>query len=632
MTRSVGVPTQRQEVLIGDGRCLAGPAHGWPVMAERKEHGPDEYVGEADVSPELAQRPRWLSELEHTATRLWAEATDTRVPGWPPVWLRLVAAAAAALVVLVLVVAVIRGIAEALTQASAGAVRAVSGAQIMGALADPVRTWLSNHTTGLAITSAQVWWVWIAAGAVFFILATCGTVGGRVGWILFGASTAAMTYAGTPGSGGATAAGLVTGAWAVLSVPALHRRRGAGPHVVYEPVPPGDIVPGPARDVSLTSTTDLPRGARGDVASIAADIYEGLLRRWAVRDQHVGGHPRRAWTVTSGPGQGFRARDETGQEAAGIALSSEAVVEVLAGLSRPPGVRPVVRWTGELPSAPDSCALRWQDHQSPDGAMGDFLKADPSELTQLAQHLLQIREDWASAMLPARIKSRAAILNKTHPLVSEGLLQPQDDEPLGQVTAYGWIDPATVVAGNAQTWNDFADHRPDQVRMIIDKLLTDPDPAAAARFVLAHDGIAQVQRVNGPVGPLHAVTVNGTHRTHALRILEAPLMAAEITVDPLPLHLTGFDVQDPEATAYEDVTALWRGLLTRGLIAGVVSGHDEFPHLELHHTSAAWMLLTADRAAAVSRAYERIYPGALAGLGIPGQAISTGRSWRNWLR
>jgi hypothetical protein len=81
--------------------------------------------------------------------------------------------------------------------------------------------------------------------------------------------------------------------------------------------------------------------------------------------------------------------------------------------------------------------------------------------------------------------------------------------------------------------DDFRSHRARQVPLIIQKLLTAPDPGRALAEILTDDGHVYLTRHPGPAGSIHRLTVNCTHRTHALRLLGVRVVAAEVTISSL---------------------------------------------------------------------------------------------------
>jgi hypothetical protein len=132
-------------------------------------------------------------------------------------------------------------------------------------------------------------------------------------------------------------------------------------------------------------------------------------------------------------------------------------------------------------------------------------------------------------------------------------------------------------------------------------------------------------------GPLHEVGGNGTHRTHAMRLLDVPQIAAEVYVPSLPLKLSTADVLTDRSDR-PPMADLWQALIDQNLLTGqVYQGPYHTATLEPDHIAAPWLLLAPDDAASLSAAYTRLYPGALAALGVPAAAAASGEAWTRWL-
>ncbi|MBE3014689.1 hypothetical protein IL992_36755 [Microbispora sp. NEAU-D428] len=80
--------------------------------------------------------------------------------------------------------------------------------------------YLSGHAAGPPSGPEALWQVWALAGPCLWLL---GLFRGwaRLAWILYGAATVGMVYAGSPPTGQALAGGLTVLVWAVLSLPVL---------------------------------------------------------------------------------------------------------------------------------------------------------------------------------------------------------------------------------------------------------------------------------------------------------------------------------------------------------------------------------------------------------------------------
>ncbi|GIL29139.1 hypothetical protein [Actinocatenispora comari] len=90
--------------------------------------------------------------------------------------------------------------------------------------------------------------------------------------------------------------------------------------------------------------------------------------------------------------------------------------------------------------------------------------------------------------------------------------------------------------------------------------------------VMGQPGHVHVHRLLGPAGPVHRISINGTHRTHAFRILDLPLVAAEATVHPLPVTVTELDMWGPQFDGPAE--PLWRGMIRRGLLHGRIVAQE----------------------------------------------------------
>jgi hypothetical protein len=111
-----------------------------------------------------------------------------------------------------------------------------------------------------------------------------------------------------------------------------------------------------------------------------------------------------------------------------------------------------------------------------------------------------------------------------------------------------------------------------------------------------------------------------------------PFVAAEVTVDPLPLQVDVFSTSGAdgwgEGRHHGPTAALWQALIDRGLLPGRIICTGYTALLEPYQVTAPWLLTCPRDAAVISAAYERLHPGAL---GIPAQAMSGPGQWCQWL-
>ncbi|MFD6713643.1 hypothetical protein ACFWDB_07105 [Micromonospora chalcea] len=582
-------------------------------------------------SSTAAQARQTLTAL---ANSMWQQARDRERDGWPPWWLPLFAVLVLAAVLGLLVVPLIRTLVEWGAAAAADLTGWAHGQAYARIVLDPVRDYLASHAAGLPVDGTTLWRTWCLAGGMLLLFSLVRSAGARIGWTLYGIGTAAMVAAETTGPGRWVAVGICALSWSLLSIPALsrHRRR---PQVIVAPPSQPAASPAPTVPAPRRATSPQPAPAQeehpDDDASWAAGLYEVLMRR-----EHLAPPAPQRWSATTHGSNGFTAVCDDGRHAAGIAVSGEAVRELLAGLSTPPGARPQVAWTTAPPAAPRGRRMDYIDLAEV-GGIHQFVLDSTDTLAQLAEVLRERRTQWpvARTQLGGKIRAQAAVLDRAHPLVRGASYTPDPtggyDDP-GTVTLNDWVPTNTIVGSNAAAWNDFAGHRPAQIALIIGKLLTADDPASALTEILTDDDHVHLTRYLGPAGPLHKVTVNGTHRTHALRLLGVPLVAAEVTVEPLPLRLDVFSASTTDGWGpgrhHGPTASLWRALIDRGLVTGRITDSGLHAILEPYQAAASWLLSSPRDAATISAAYDRIYPGAL---GIPAEAMSGPAQWCQWL-
>lgn len=587
--------------------------------------------GEPETTGEPAPGPRDV--LLTIGKHMWEQTRDTQGSNWPPLWLVLAVAGAGVGVVLMLIVPVVRG----LLFAAGDAIAALSGwaheqayAQIVLA---PVRRYLDTHAEGLPIPAATLWWTWCITGMVLLAMCLLHVVAARIGWVLYGAATTAMVASATPGPGRWIAAAVSGAWWVLLSIPAFGRHR-ASPVLVLPAPPTGAAVPlaepanapAPAR---VDADSSPPESAPNDHAAWAAGLYERQVRR---ADHAPPADVAVSWTaVTTGP-TSFAAH-EGDRHVSGIVINGLAAEDLLRQLSTPAGARTVVGWTTNPPQTPRRRRLSDEGYDGPP-SLADFVRNSPASLSAVTAALAEIRSRWNGLNLDEQITTRAELLNRTAPITSGGvdcMPDSDDDIYLGGIAFNDWIDLDTVIGGNTSSWNDFASHRPQVVGLIIEKLLTADEPGIAFTEILTDIGHACMLRYNGPAGPLHRIGRNGTHRTHALRILGLPIMAAEVEIETLPLRIDAMSTwgEGNWGDSYDGpADRMWHALRDRGLLEGTISGSGPHAKLEPYHTAAPWLLGNPRTAAAVSAAYERIYPGAL---GVPADAMSGPQQWLRWL-
>ena len=337
------------------------------------------------------------------------------------------------------------------------------------------------------------------------------------------------------------------------------------------------------------------------------------------------------WTVTASGSDGFVAVDATGRRATGLARSAAAVPEILAALNEPDGCPPV-RWTSA--PLPDTDGRLNIYDQPPLGAISDFVAGSHTPRERLRAALPEVIARWQGTDPDAEIVRRAAELDRIRPVLDSGIITlfPNDgwrgNVNLGGLREYAWVELDKVVGGGVEHWNDFSDHRPDTVPWIVRHVLGADDPERAVLEAQCDDNVhrwTDMVRVPGPAGPIYVVG-NGRHRTHAMRILGVPVMAAEITVKPLPVLVEQDQLHEPQDPDYP-AEAIWRGLSDHGLLDGDVVRGTHGTALQPYRVAAPWLLLSPRRALICTMAYQQVYPGAL---GVPEDAFVSVEAWVRW--
>ncbi|WP_329404350.1 hypothetical protein [Streptomyces melanogenes] len=164
----------------------------------------------------------------------------------------------------------------------------------------------------------------------------------------------------------------------------------------------------------------------------------------------------------------------------------------------------------------------------------------------------------------------------------------------------------------------------------------DTKDVAAKLLMSLLGGSVQLHRIPDPAGPLHTLSVDGTHRTHLWRVLNLEKLLAYVENVPLPIRLSPLDFTIKGSVKEgldkdEAQAAIWRSLLAKGIVQGAFDtpGFTYLP-LELHSAPAVWLFYPPHLAAAYSRRYAELYPGAWEEVGIPAEAFTTAETWTAW--
>ena len=504
--------------------------------------------------------------------------------------------------------------------------------------------WFQTHGAGLGLTPNEQLVTWLALGLFFFVLAVVGTVGGRIGWALFGLLSVGLFYDAATPPDQWTSAGAAALVWAVLGVPA-YRRLHAGEHPIWAAL---------TRRRQTLDETARP-SASPDSAELLGAVFELLFRRGESRARHIPITQPVTWTIVDGVGHGFRAvtadKRATVNEVVGMAYNSETLAELLFDSAFPPATTRL-RWERDelRPSLGPDASDKGQESPELEIGMQAFIDSSHEQMQRLITHFREFQAEYRSDYFPEfpvelYLDNQARLLNQSRPLITAHLkMRPSSSTNIGESDAtldldgsaefYDWIEVRAVVKTQDLQWNGFADHRPEMTAKIADSIRVAEDLHATVRDRLSDDGHAVVTAYQGPAGPIYEVSVNGLHRTHAFALLHAPIMAAEVNTVSLPLFVDPGSVEVHSRDAVQQVQ-LWRGLMRRGLLEGEFLSRwctDAEPVLCPRWVSAAWMLLGPDDASTIAAAYERAYPGSLTRIGIPHHTLGRPEQWQRWLR
>ncbi|MFC6021852.1 hypothetical protein ACFP2T_37535 [Plantactinospora solaniradicis] len=188
-------------------------------------------------------RRRWsefAEAVEQLGRHLWDEATDRSRPNWPPGWLAFVIGGIVLLLVGYVVIPLLAASVGAIAGWTDDGIDWMAAEGFIAVVADPVRAYINERSLTLPINADVLWLAWLVSGAALLILAFAGTIGARIGWVVFGLGTAGMVWSETARPGEWLAVGVTTMWWSALGTLA-YRRRPRHPSVVV--VPQGSAPP-----------------------------------------------------------------------------------------------------------------------------------------------------------------------------------------------------------------------------------------------------------------------------------------------------------------------------------------------------------------------------------------------------
>jgi hypothetical protein len=125
------------------------------------------------------------------------------------------------------------GVGELVRGWAAGGVEWTADTEVVGMVTGAVHAYLAEHSAGLPLSAAALWWGWWSLVGGLWLLAWMGNRGAQLGWVLVGAAGAYMVWSATAGQARPVAAATVVAMWVVLSLFALRRVRRPGTVVVH---------------------------------------------------------------------------------------------------------------------------------------------------------------------------------------------------------------------------------------------------------------------------------------------------------------------------------------------------------------------------------------------------------------
>ncbi|MFI6688039.1 hypothetical protein [Streptomyces sp. NPDC050485] len=261
----------------------------------------------------------------------------------------------------------------------------------------------------------------------------------------------------------------------------------------------------------------------------------------------------------------------------------------------------------------------------------------PGRLADVIDQITRLQGAWPKDEIAERVRQAAAELHQRAPMCPHMRFR-VDDPAWAMADSAGWVRCEAIVEMGDPVWGQFqragTDRGPVWAPTAAQELLAQA-PDTLAEFLLHHLGqkpSVRLRAIPGPAGPIYTLGGDGIHRTHLFRILGLPWIFARVSADPLPREVDAITmVARTDPADLKPTAARWQRLLERGLVTGRLGERYSNAVLTLDAAPAPWLLAAPRVAAAYHRAYERIYPGSLAPLGIPSQAVENEEAWRRWL-
>ncbi|MFJ9380363.1 hypothetical protein [Streptomyces sp. NPDC101455] len=158
----------------------------------------------------------------------WEDIRRAPSAGWHGManWLKVLLAVTAASIEVLVVYAGAGVLADPLHQLTSGLLARIDVLSRVWAVTDqPVHSYITHHSAGLAISGTTIYWVWQVAGLTGLIGGFLHHTGARFTWIGWGAATTAMAWTATPTAGRALATAITVLLWTLASPIALRGLR-----------------------------------------------------------------------------------------------------------------------------------------------------------------------------------------------------------------------------------------------------------------------------------------------------------------------------------------------------------------------------------------------------------------------
>ncbi|MGW5383952.1 hypothetical protein [Nocardia sp. NPDC003963] len=308
-----------------------------------------------------------------------------------------------------------------------------------------------------------------------------------------------------------------------------------------------------------------------------------------------------------------------GAAVSGPSVSPAVVVEDVEGIREAQLDHSYDQWVQRLRAAadrPERAALR-------EALVA--LRADMPAPGPRAAQMFWVPDPDPGAELLTWLGERVARVNAAAPQVEQTITVfgsravPQErDGPEARAYYLDWVDPERIVTTpDPEQWGEF--DRAEPVRRSLAGFCVTLHSATTAealetwtdRLVIGNmRHPVPLERVEGPAGPVYAVRGDGTHRAHFARIFGLPLLAV-VRTSNLPRPLWAIDRPHIDGAPFGQWASLWRGLQKRGLLEVTEHPGPGLASWTPTRMCAEWMLMSPEKATAVNRAYDRVYPRAL---------------------